>query len=78
MEKNLITTEQLLEAVKNDPNNEQEYSLFLGGGFLRSTHWFIYDPANKLFGHTREWPYDWFTEAELLNLYAGYRWVRCA
>lgn len=76
MEKNLISTEQLLEAVKNDPNNEQEYSLFLGGGFLRSTHWFIYDPANKLFGHTRDWPHDWFTETELLNRFAGCLWTR--
>lgn len=79
MEKKWISTEQLLEALKNDPFNEHEYNLAIaGGGVLRSTHWFIYDSKKQLFGHTRDWPYDWFSESELLEYYAGCCWVRYA
>ena len=75
-EKKWITTEQMLEALKNDPDNEQEYNLSLGGGFLRSTHWFVYNSKKNLFGHTRDWPYDWFSEAEILEYYSGCLWSR--
>ena len=33
-EKKWITTEQMLEALKNDPDNEHEYNLSLAGGVL--------------------------------------------
>jgi hypothetical protein len=36
-EKKWITTEQMLEALRNNPNNEQQYTHYLGG-ILRSTH----------------------------------------
>lgn len=76
MEKKWITTEYLLEALKNAPDNEREYNLAIAGGILRSTHWFVYDSKKQLFGHTRDWPYDWFSETELLEYYAGCQWVR--
>ena len=66
-QKEWITTEQMLYALKNDPDNEQEYSLNLGGKVLRSTHWFVYDLEKRMFGHTRDWPYDWFSETEILE-----------
>ena len=71
-----ITTEQMLEALKNDADNEHEYSLSLCGGILRSTHWFVYDSEEKRFGHTRDWPYDWFSESEILESYSGCLWRR--
>lgn len=76
MEKKWITTEQMLELLKNDPDNEHEYNLAIAGGILRSTHWFVYNSEKKMFGHTRDWPYDWFSESELLEYYAGCQWVR--
>lgn len=61
-EKKWIKTEQMLENLKNDPNNEQEYTHYLGG-ILRSTHWLIYDSEKSLFGHSTNWlHYDWYTE----------------
>ena len=75
-EKKWITTEQMLEALKNDPDNEHEYNLSLAGGVLSSTHWFVYNSKKNLFGHTRDWPYDWFSEAEILEYYSGCLWNR--
>ena len=57
MEKKRITTEQMLEALKNDPDKEHEYNLVIAGGVLRTTHWFVYDTEKQLFGHTRDWLY---------------------
>ncbi len=76
--KKMITTEQMLEALKNDPDNEHEYNLAIAGGVLRSTHWFVYDTERQLFGHTRDWPYNWFSESELLEYYEGCKWMRYA
>ena len=75
-QKEWITTEQMLHALKNDPDNEQEYSLNLGGKVLRSTHWFVYDLEKRMFVHTRDWPYDWFSETEILEYYSGCEWCR--
>jgi hypothetical protein len=75
--KGWITTEQMLHALKNDPDNEQEYALNLGGKVLRSTHWFVYDTEKRMFGHTRDWPYDWFSETDILSCYSGCEWLRC-
>ena len=41
MEKKWIKTEQMLEALKSEPNVEQQYCHYLGG-ILRSTHWLEY------------------------------------
>ena len=76
-EKYWIKTEQMLEALKNDPDNEQEYTHYLGG-ILRSTHWLIYDSKKKKhFGDSTDWfHYVWYTENEFLNAYAGHWWHR--
>lgn len=71
-----ITTEQMLEALKNDPDNEQEYTHYLGG-ILRATRWLIYDPKKNLYGNSTDWSnYEWHTEAEFLHSYAGHWWRR--
>ena len=78
MEKKWITTEQVLEALKNDPNNEHEYDLLIAGGSLMSTHLFYFDSEKNLFGHTTNCQNDWFSESELLEFYGGCHWVRFA
>ncbi|MBO7138975.1 MAG: hypothetical protein J6W19_00145 [Prevotella sp.] len=75
-EKEWIKTEQMLEDLKNDPGYEHEYTHYLGG-ILRSTHWWIYNSKKKRFGHSTDWKYyGWFTEAEILEIYAGHWWMR--
>ena len=64
MEKKWITTEQMLDNLKNDANHEHEYNLWLAGGFLTSTHWLVFDSKSQLIGHTRNNEYDWYTETE--------------
>ena len=76
--KEWITTEQMLQALKNDPNNEHEYTHYLGG-ILRSTHWLVYDSKKNQIGDSTDWrEYDYYTEAEFLQDYAGHRWHRDA
>ena len=77
-EKKWITTEQMLEELKNDPDNEHVYNLSLVVGLLSSTHWFVYDSEKHLFGHTTAWPYDWLSEAKILEHYSGCMWRRNA
>ena len=54
MEKKWISTEQMLEALKSDPDNEHEYTHYLGGCF-RSTHWWIYDSAKDEYLGSTNW-----------------------
>ncbi|MBQ7427655.1 MAG: hypothetical protein IJV20_10470 [Prevotella sp.] len=76
MEKKWIKTEKMLEALRNDPDNEQEYTHHLGG-ILRTTHWLIYDSDKGQFGDSMDWGgYNWYTEAEFLKNYAGHWWHR--
>ena len=71
-----IKTKQMLEALKNDSDNEQEYTHFLGG-ILRSTHWLEYDSRKDKYGDSMDWrEYDWYTEAEIIDRYAGHWWKR--
>ena len=75
-EKKWITTEQMLEALRNDPDNEQQYTHYLGG-ILRSTHWLIYDSETHLFGNSTDWgEYGWYTEEEFINAFSGHWWMR--
>ena len=76
-EKKWITTEQMLENLKNDANHEQEYNLWLCCGFATSTHWVVYDSKKSLFGDSTDWNnYGWYTESEFLNAFAGHWWMR--
>lgn len=78
MERKWIKTEQMLEALQNDPDNEQEYTFSIGG-ILRSTHWLIYDSEKGLIGNSTNWEnYDWYTEEEFLEIYADKWWKRDA
>jgi len=43
-----------------------------------STHWVVYDSKRNMIGHTRENSYDWYTETEFLEDYAGCHWLRYA
>ena len=75
-EQKWIKTEQMLEALRNDPDNEQEYTHYLGG-ILRSTHWLIYNPKRKKFGDSVDWfHYAWYKEEEFLKAYEGHWWRR--
>ena len=78
MERKWIKTEQMLEALKNDPDNEQEYCHLIGG-ILRSTHWLMYDSEKNLIGNSTNWnEYDWYTVEEFLEIYADNWWRRDA
>lgn len=71
-----IKTEYMLEALRNDPDNEQEYTHFLGG-ILHTTHWLIYDSKKNLFGDSTDWSnYGWYTEEEFGEAFAGHWWHR--
>lgn len=76
MEKKWITTEQMLEKLKNAPNDTQQYTHYLGG-MLRSTHWLSYSPERNQFADSLDWFHDsWYTEAEFLDAYAGHWWMK--
>jgi len=74
-QKKWIKTEQMLAALKNDPDNEHEYTHYLGG-LLRSTHWIVYDSEKNLFGDSSDWNnHTWLSEAEFLDVYTGHWWM---
>ena len=71
-----IKTEQMLENLRNNPDVDYSYSHWLGG-ILRSTHFLLYDSSKDKFGDSMDWKgYDWYTEAEFLNRYAGHWWMK--
>jgi len=74
--KKWITTKQMLNDLKNDPDNEHEYRHYICS-ILRSTHWLIYDSKNKRFGDSSDWNhYDWYTEEEFMEYHKGEWWHR--
>lgn len=76
MEKKWITTEQMLEILKSEPDSEQQYSHHLGG-ILRSTRWLEYSIEKNMYGESANWfDYTWYTEAEFLEIHAGEWWMR--
>ena len=76
--KNWITTEQMLEELRNDADNEHEYRHYICG-CLFSTHWLIYNSKRKRVGHSTDWShYDWYSEAEFLEYHNGEWWHRDA
>ena len=75
-EKKWITTEQMLQTLKNDPDNEQQYCHYLGG-CLRSTHWLEYSSKKNKYGDSTNWvDYTWYSEVEFLDIHAGEWWMR--
>ena len=77
-EKRWIKTEQMLEVLKNDADNEQEYTLSIGG-VLFATHWLVYDSKRETYGFSSDWyNYEWYSEDELLDIYKERWWRRDA
>jgi hypothetical protein len=73
---NWIKTEQMLEDLRRDADNEHQYAHWLGG-ILRTTHWIEFDSDKNMFGDSMDWSeYFWYTEAEFLGRYAGHLWKR--
>ena len=76
MEKKWITTEQMLEVLKREPDVEHQYCHYLGG-ILRSTHWLEYSSKREQYGDSTNWlDYSWYTESEFLEVHAGEWWMR--
>ena len=73
-----ITTAHVVENLVHDANCVHEYNLWLCGGFLTSTHWLIYDSKKQMIGHARNNNFDWYTEAEFFEFFAGCKWRRFA
>ena len=71
-----IKTEQMLEDLRRDADNEHQYAHWLGS-LLLSTHWIEFDSTKGMFGDSMDWSeYYWYTEAEFLERYAGHWWKR--
>ena len=71
-----ITTEQMLEALRMEPDTEQQYCHHLGG-ILHSTHWLEYNSKRNLYGDSIDWyNYGWYTEVDFLYAFAGHWWMR--
>ena len=74
-DKKWITTEQMLEVLRNEPDNEQQYCHHIGGIF-RSTHWLMYSSKKDRYGDSMNIEYDWFTKEEFLEIYPKDWWMR--
>ncbi len=66
----------MLNELKKEPDTEQQYAHTLGG-YLCTTHWLEYSSDKNLFGDSMNWfDYEWYTEAEFLEYFAGEWWMR--
>ncbi len=75
-ERKWITTEQMLENLKNEPDVEQEYRHHLGG-ILRSTHWLEYSSQRHEIGDSTDWKdSSWHSEDEFLEMHRGEWWMK--
>lgn len=74
MQKEWISTPELLAYLKGHRDDEVECRLYLGNG-IGSTHYWYWDSQSRLFMHTRDWPFSPFTEQEVMEYYGGCRWV---
>lgn len=69
-----VKTTDVVEFLKSDPDNEHEFTHYLGG-MLRSTYWMEYKSAEAVFALSTDWShYEMFSESELLEYYAGHWW----
>ena len=76
MEKQWISTIELLNYLKEHPNKEKECRLSLGYG-LGSTHYWYWDPKTNMFMHSRDWDFEPpFGGYELPCGFMGIRWRR--
>ena len=76
MEQKWIKTEEMLENLRNEPGEEQQYARYLGP-MLRSTHWLKYDAELDLYGDSTEWDeFAWFTRENFLSVIGDGWWCR--
>lgn len=73
MEKEWITTSELLGFLKSHPEDEFTCQLYLGYR-LSSTHYWYWDSQERMFMHTRDWPFSPVSEGEILKWYGKCRW----
>lgn len=66
MEKQWISTIELLNYLKEHPNKEKECRLSLGYG-LGSTHYWYWDPKTNMFMHSRDWDFEPYTASQVVN-----------
>ena len=74
-EQKWITTEQMLENLRNEPDTEQQYCHHLGG-ILRSTHWLEYSSKKDQYVDSINISYDWYIKEEFLKIHEGEWWMR--
>lgn len=73
MEKEYLTTSELLAYLKQHPDCETKCRLLLGHG-LGSTHYLYWDSNQLCFMHTRDWQFSPLTENEVTEWYDNCKW----
>ena len=66
MEKQWISTIELLNYLKEHPNKEKECRLNLGYG-LGSTHYWYWAPKTNMFMHSCDWDFSLIPQVKWLN-----------
>ena len=70
-----ISTEEMIEALRNEPDVDQQYCHYICG-ILRSTHWLMYSSKKDRYGDSINIHYDWYTKDDFLKIHAGEWWMR--
>lgn len=73
MNKEWITTAELIAYLKAHPDDEKECRLYLGHR-LGSTHYWYWDAQKRTFMHTRDWPFSPISESEVMEWYGNSKW----
>ena len=73
MNKEWITTAELIAYLKAHPDDEKECRLYLGHR-LGSTHYWYWDALKRTFMHTRDWPFSPISESEVMEWYGNSKW----
>ena len=74
MEKQWISTIELLNYLKEHPDMEKECRLYLGNG-LGSTHYWFWDSKTNMFMHSRDWDFEPYTASEVVKWYGEGKWM---
>ena len=73
MNKEWITTTELIAYLKAHPDDDKECRLYLGHR-LGSTHYWYWDAQKRTFMHTRDWPFSPISESEVKEWYGNSKW----
>ena len=74
-DKKWISTEQMLEALRNEPDVDQQYCHYICS-ILRSTHWLMYSSKKDRYGDSINIHSDWYTKEEFLEIHSIEWWMR--